>query len=73
MLWVASTLPKQAETLLCTYLHNFYCVCKILAVAFMVWCSHMWWQEALCMVLKQITPKSNSMNVVGCIKPSQTS
>jgi hypothetical protein len=44
-----------------------------LYVAFMVWCSHMWWQKALCMVLVQISPKSNGMNVVGCIKPSQTS
>jgi hypothetical protein len=33
----------------------------------------MWWQEALCTVLVQITQKSNSMNVVVCIIPSQTS
>jgi hypothetical protein len=33
----------------------------------------MWWQEAHCMVLVQITPKNNSMNVVVCIKPTQTS
>jgi hypothetical protein len=39
----------------------------------MVWCSHMWWQEALCMVLVQITPKSDNVNVVVCIKPFQTS
>jgi hypothetical protein len=31
----------------------------------------MWWQEALCMALVQITPKSNSMNVVVCINPLQ--
>jgi hypothetical protein len=38
----------------------------------MVWCSHMWWQKELCMVLVQITPKSNCMNVVVCINPFQT-
>jgi hypothetical protein len=42
-----------------------------LAGVFMVWCCHMWWQEALCMVLVQITQKSNSMNVVVCINPTQ--
>jgi hypothetical protein len=39
----------------------------------MVWCSHMWWQEALCMILVQITPKNNSMNVAVCRNPTQTS
>jgi hypothetical protein len=38
----------------------------------MFWCCHMWWQEALSMVLVQITPKSNSMNVVVCSNPTQT-
>jgi hypothetical protein len=73
MLWFASTLPKQYETFQGTYLHVVQCVCKVLAVEFLVWCCHMWWQEALSMVLVQISKKSNSMNVVVCSNPTQTS
>jgi hypothetical protein len=71
MLWVASTLYKQSETLQGENLHDFECLCKVLAVNLMVWCSHMWWQEALCIVLVQITSKSNSLNVVVCINHFQ--
>jgi hypothetical protein len=72
MLWLASNLSKQSETLQGIYLYVVKFVGKVLAVTFMFWFSHIWWQEALSMVLVQITPKCDSMDVVGCINPLQT-
>jgi hypothetical protein len=53
MMWFTSTLYKQAENLQVIYVHVVKCVYKVLYVGIMVWCSHMWLQEALCMVLVQ--------------------
>jgi hypothetical protein len=72
MFWFAETLPKQAETLQSLLSHVVEGVCKGLDVAVKDWFRHRCWQEALCMVLVQITPKSNSMNVLVCSNPTQT-
>jgi hypothetical protein len=71
MLWFAETLPKQGETLQGTKLYVIKCVKSFVCGLHGLVQPHVVAGSTLYGFV-QITPESNSMNVVVCRNPSQT-